>query len=412
MSDEKSTYLTFPFSISYILYDGNRGIDNLWHRTRSFNIATKLKHDYPHLNLYAECKTFNNRFFKITTHKSHFEVLLTFLSMEYYDVQSAINEWHQDKIINNNNFSVVYGKFIYICTVENDDVIILSRSISNEKKRHKNTKRLRGLFGAELPSDRLPILSSFDTKEVSGGITTTNGLSCKNKTCKGKRYNTKNSGIAQYSAQRATNFNPINEHKGYKKHHSRSLGDDFLTLMGLNGAAEWLPKQEYELQSITHNSDGLTCQHCGRPISRIASILGKQNKISYHVGLDCVKKLINTGTEFSNIDEYNWENKEKEIKKWLRLVPTIQKQYDEYNVPESRRFIYWSKSKLYPGTFTINWQIPTESDRPYQSMWYQGVPEYCKPIFNQFDERPYYSDSHKILQAFFLDYCLPTIKSK
>lgn len=88
-----------------------------------------------------------------------------------------------------------------------------------------------------------------------------------------------------------------------------------------------LPTQEYELISICRqtieNGTPLTCDDCGKLIFNIATIKGKQDGLTYNVGLTCVKKLLNKSIYFDfetklEYDRrvYEWDNA-MNSRKWL-----------------------------------------------------------------------------------------------
>jgi hypothetical protein len=80
-----------------------------------------------------------------------------------------------------------------------------------------------------------------------------------------------------------------------------------------------LPTQSYELINIcrqtVENGTPLTCDDCGKVIFNIATIKGKQDGITYNVGLTCVKKLLNKSIYFDfetqlkyDREVYLWNN--------------------------------------------------------------------------------------------------------
>lgn len=98
-----------------------------------------------------------------------------------------------------------------------------------------------------------------------------------------------------------------------------------------------LPRQQYELISIcrqtSENGTPLICDDCGKVIFNIATIRGKQDGITYNVGLTCVKKLLNKSIYFDfetqlkyDREVYLWDNAMK-ARKWLEK----RKKEDKYN---------------------------------------------------------------------------------
>lgn len=99
-----------------------------------------------------------------------------------------------------------------------------------------------------------------------------------------------------------------------------------------------LPKQSYELIDICRqtieNGTPMTCDDCGKVIFNIATIKGKQDGITYHVGLTCVKKLLNKSIYFDfdtqmqyDREAYLWDNA-MNARKWVEK----RKKTNEYNL--------------------------------------------------------------------------------
>lgn len=155
-----------------------------------------------------------------------------------------------------------------------------------------------------------------------------------------------------------------------------------------------LPKQKYDLRSVTRTTleaSGYTavCDHCGKLLVNHASIRGMADNNDYTVGLDCLKRLLDAGTKFADIDIYSWEYQRTEINNCLNLVLKIEKELKEYKPKDC--LVYFDVSKYRPG-LEINWITPKGNS------WQTEIPFRYKDIFKEIIDK--YSDKKKFEELY------------